>query len=271
MNNSILFIACICLGIALVAGCGTKKKPAIIAHRGSSYIAPENTAASARKAWEENADAVEIDIYLSKDGRIVVMHDLSTKRTTGVDMVIADTVSDTLRTLDAGSWKGDEYADEKLPFFEEIVETVPAGKKLFVEIKCGTEVLPALKAAIEASGKRGQMVVIGFGFETVVECKKLMPDIPTYWLTSTKKDETTNAFEPLDAGLIAKVNDAGLDGLDVHFGGLTKEFAEAVGKAKLGLYVWTVDDPVEAKRLVELNVDGITTNRPGWLREQAGL
>lgn len=271
MNNSILFIACMSIGIALVSGCGSKKKPAIIAHRGSSSIAPENTVASARKAWEENTDAVEIDIYLSKDGRIMVMHDLSAKRTTGVDMVIADALSDTLRTLDAGSFKAVEYAGEKIPFFEEIVETVPAGKKLFVEIKCGAEILPTLKAAIDASGKRGQIVIIGFGFETMVESKKVMPDIPTYWLTATKKDEGTGAFELLDTALIAKVRDAGLDGLDVHFSGLTKDFAEATKKAKLGLYVWTVDDPSEAKRLVSLGVDGITTNRPGWLREQAGL
>lgn len=271
MNNTTLIVTCLCIGAAVIGGCGMKKKTSIIAHRGASYIAPENTVASAKKAWEVGADAVEIDIYYTKDERIMVMHDGSAKRTTGVDVVLANAESDSIRMLDAGSWKGAGYAGEKIPFLDEITATVPSGKKLYIEIKCGPEVLSALKKAIDDSGIKERIVIIGFGFDTVAEAKKLMPGIPAYWLTGTQKNADTGAFDPLDIALVEKVKSAGLDGFDVHFGGLTQEFADAVHKAGLGLYAWTVDDPLEAKRLVSLGVDGITTNRPGWLREQAGL
>ena len=117
----------------------------IVAHRGASFDAPENTVASAKLGWNQDADAVEIDIYLSKDGRIVVLHDPDTKRTTGVVGKAAEMSSSDLRALDAGSWKGTAWKDEKIPFLEEIIATVPAGRRLFIEIRCGPEILPELE------------------------------------------------------------------------------------------------------------------------------
>jgi glycerophosphoryl diester phosphodiesterase len=107
-----------------------------IAHRGASYLAPENTMASAKLAWEMGADAVEIDIHLSKDNRIMVIHDSDTKRTCSEkkNLIIEKTPSILLRDLDAGSWKGAEFKGEKIPYLTEIIETVPEGKTLVVEI-----------------------------------------------------------------------------------------------------------------------------------------
>ncbi len=112
-----------------------------------------------------------------------------------------------------------------------------------------------------------QVVIIGFDLETVAESKKQI-DVPTYWLKGTDKDKKTEQWIPHDPKLIQMVKDKGLDGLDVHFAGVTEEFARAVKTSGLEFYVWTVDDPAEAMRLVKLGVDGITTNRPDWLREQ---
>ena len=81
--------------------------------------------ASVRRAWEKGADAAEVDVYLTKDNRIVVIHDDSTKRTTGVDLKVRETTSEELRKLDAGGWKGEEFAGEKIPFLEEVLATVP--------------------------------------------------------------------------------------------------------------------------------------------------
>ena len=121
--------------IIAFSGCGDTPSVEIIAHRGASHIAPENTVVSANAAWENGADAVEVDIYLSADGKIMVIHDSTTKRTTGSDYKVGETDSGILRSLDAGSWKGTEFAGEKIPFLEEIIETVPRGKRLYVEIK----------------------------------------------------------------------------------------------------------------------------------------
>ena len=136
----------------------------IIAHRGASYIAPENTVAAANLAWELGADAVEVDIYLSKDNRVMVIHDKDTKRTCSgkKNLTIEKTPSVLLRDLDAGIWKDEKYKGEQIPFLKEIIETVPEGKNVVVEIKCGIEVLPALKRCMEKSEKSDQVIFICF-------------------------------------------------------------------------------------------------------------
>jgi len=242
----------------------------IVAHRGASYKAPENTVASARLAWKENADAVELDIYLTKDGRAIVIHDADTKRTTGVGGKVAAMTSTELRALDAGGWKGAEWKDEKLPFLEEIMATVPAGRRLFIEIKCGPEVLPELERVWKASGLRPeQTVIIGFGYDTVVAAKKKFPDVRVHWLSSFKKNAKTGAVKPTVDELVAKAKAGGLDGVDVNYEGPVDEsFVRRVKGAGLQCHVWTVDDPAIARRLKIAGVDSITTNRPQFLREQ---
>lgn len=230
-----------------------------IAHRGASYLAPENTVASANLAWALGADAVEIDIHLSKDGQVVVNHDKDTKRTAGENYLIKDTDAEVLRKLDVGKWKAEKYAGEKMPFLAEVIETVPAGKKLVVEIKCGPEVLPALKKVVELSGKQDQIVFIAFGWQTILDTKKQFPDHACYWLSSTK------------SGLQARMKQAselGLDGVNLQSKLIDKKVMEQANKQGLEMLCWTVDDPAEAKRLTKLGVAGITTNRPAWLKEQ---
>ena len=165
---------------------GLSGQPQIIAHRGASYLAPENTVAAANLAWELNTDAVEVDIYLAKDNRVMVIHDKDTKRTClgNKNMKVADTPSEVLREMDAGAWKDEKYTGEKIPFLSEIIETVPPQKTLVVEIKCGSEVLPHLKRVVEKSGKQDQIVFIAFGWDTILETKKLFPENKCYWLCS---------------------------------------------------------------------------------------
>jgi glycerophosphoryl diester phosphodiesterase len=233
-------------------------QPVIIAHRGSSFTAPENTVAAAKLAWQQNADAVECDIYLSKDNRVVVIHDSNTKRTTGQDHKIAETNSEMLRTLDAGSWKNEQYKGEKIPYLEEIIATVPEGKKLVIEIKCGIEVLPALKAVVNQSGKKKQMIFIAFGWETIVATKKLFPKNDCYWLSSSIADVQAR----LNEKDIRK-----LDGINLGYKIIDEKIALQTKSKKLDLLAWTVDDPQEAKRLDALGVKAITTNKPDLIRE----
>jgi glycerophosphoryl diester phosphodiesterase len=231
----------------------------IIGHRGASFIAPENTVASAKLAWELGADAVEADIYLSKDNKIMVSHDASTKRTSGKNYIIKETYSDTLRKLDVGLFKDLKYKGEKIPFLEEIIQTVPSGKELVVEIKCGKEVLPELKKVISSYGKEIKFVFISFDFQTISDTKKAFPGNSCYWLCSNPDLLIKN---------INLVPVAQLDGISLSWNIITKEVATEARKLNLELFSWTVDNPDEAKRLISLGVKGITTNRPGWLKEQ---
>ena len=254
----------LCSFIAGVTGCSQSVE--IIAHRGASHLAPENTLASVMLGWEKQAD-VEIDVHLSKDNRIVVIHDASTKNIAEIDLKVEETTSLELRKLDYGSHKGQEFAGEQIPFLADVLKTIPPDRKLYIEIKCGKEILPLLKRRILESGKVSQIVVIGFDIETVTSSKNLI-DVPTYWLKGTEKTEETEKWIPHDPNLVGMAKNRGLDGLNVHYAGVTREFVDTVKAAGQKLYVWTVDDPEEAKRLVRLGVSGITTNRPGWLREQ---
>ena len=97
----------------------------IIAHRGASHDAPENTLAAVRLGWKRNADAVEVDVYLSKDGKIVVIHDENTKRTTGHDGLVHKMTWAQLRQLDAGSWKNKKFKGEPIPLLSHLLETIP--------------------------------------------------------------------------------------------------------------------------------------------------
>lgn len=232
-----------------------------IAHRGASYLAPENTVASAKLAWERGADAVECDIYLTKDNRIMVIHDKDTKRTCSgkKNLSIEDSPSMLLRDLDAGSWKNEKYEGEKIPYLSEIIETVPARKILVVEIKCNKEVIPHLKRVVENTGKADQIVFIAFDWNTIVATKKEFPDNKCYWLSSSKTAVKRK---------IPEVKAKGLEGVNLHHSIIDKEIVTQAKGYNLEVLAWTVDDPAEAKRLIDLGVTKLTTNRPQWLKEE---
>ena len=236
----------------------------IVAHRGVSSIAPENTLASINMAWQLGAN-VEVDVHLTKDHQIVAIHDKSTRRTAGIHHVVKDTTYESLKKLDVGRFKGRAFQGESIPLLSQILETMPSSRMLFVEIKCGAEILPYLDREFNRSGKRHQMTIIGFELKTVTAAKERMPDIPTYWLRATRKDRAKKRQLPHDVAWIQAAKQRRLDGLDVHAAGVTRAFAHAVKRANLKLYVWTVDNIKTARRLAWYGVTGITTNRPEFL------
>jgi glycerophosphoryl diester phosphodiesterase len=241
----------------------------IIAHRGSSFLAPENTRAAVELAWHEGADAVEGDFRLSADGKIVAIHDADLRRTAGIDRRIVECTQEELRTYDVGSWKGPQFPDERVPTLEELLATVPAGKRFFVEVKCGTEITNELRRVVENCGlDPKQIVPISLQFDVIAEIKRAVPQCPAYWVVEFKRD-TNGAWQPQPGDILNKTENAKLDGLDLMATGpIDAAFSQQIRSAGLGICVWTVDDPILARRLIDLGVQGITTNRPGWLREQ---
>jgi glycerophosphoryl diester phosphodiesterase len=245
--------------------------PLIIAHRGASADAPENTLASIREAWSQNSGGAEFDIRLTQDGRIVLMHDDSTKRTADKDLVVKDHPSDELRKLDAGSWKGEKWKSEPIPLLEDALKELPADKIYYIEIKSGPEILPELARVITASGKAAhQFRLIAFDFETLVKSKSLMPALKTLWIVNGKKDPVIGKkIYPDLAGLAEKAAAAGIEGLNLNFGfPLDGDAIEAIKAKGLTVAVWTVNDPAVAKRLAMAGVDVITTDFPGKVRAE---
>ncbi|MGD9900537.1 MAG: glycerophosphodiester phosphodiesterase, partial [Calditrichaceae bacterium] len=238
----------------------------IIAHRGASHIAPENTLAAVRLAWEANADAIEVDVHLSKDNVIVVIHDENTLRTGGRNAFVADQTLDELKQLDFGVYKDKKWAGERIPTLEEVVRTVPKNKMIFIEIKCGMEIIPFLENLINNSGLlTGQVEFIGFDSDVMRELKKTLPEFTALLLFEMEKDSTSGRWVPHVEEMIRLAKKAGLDGLDVlGCEYVDDDFVRKVKASEMKLYVWTVDHPQEARRLINAGVDGLTTNRPKW-------
>lgn len=238
----------------------------VIAHRGASAEAPENTLPAFRRGWQEG-DACELDIYLTKDGQIAVIHDATTKRTAGLDKPVAQQTLAELQALDAGGWKSPKFAGEKIPTLKDVIDLLPEKKRLYIEIKCGAEVLPELKRTVDAfPGKTAQLAIIGFSRETMAAAKRLLPAVPVYWLASAGKNRQTGAPPEIDA-LIENCKAAGLDGLDLDQKfPIDAALVTKVHAAGLKVLTWTVNDPETAQKQASAGVDGITTDRPQELK-----
>jgi glycerophosphoryl diester phosphodiesterase len=240
----------------------------IIAHRGASADAPENTLASMKLAWEQNADAIELDLWLSKDGKLIVFHDANTKRFEQPARKISDLTLAEAQQLDIGSWKGQAFAGERIPTLESILATIPKGRRAVLEIKCGPEIMPELNRVLRESGRTPEQVaIISFNFDSLKASKTAWPKVEHLFLYDYKTN-AAGKFPELTP-LIARAKAAGFDGLNLAFKWpITKKFVSDVKGAGLKMFVWTVDDAEVAKRLKDAGVDGITTNRPKWLREE---
>ena len=112
----------------------TGTRPIVIAHRGASHDAPENTLEAFRLAWEQGADAIEGDFRLTADRRIVCIHDATTARTGDRTLRVSRSRFDALRRVDVGAWKGARWRGASIPSLEEVLACVPAGKRLFIEL-----------------------------------------------------------------------------------------------------------------------------------------
>lgn len=240
----------------------------IIAHRGASHEAPENTLSAMRLGWQQ-ADACELDIRLTKDGQIVLLHDADLKRTTGLkDLITQRTVAE-LVTLDAGSWKDKRFAGERIPILADVLAAMPAGKRLLVEIKCGSEVLPELERVINSSGKKSeQLAIIGFSFDTMKLAKERFPNLQVLWVVGNSDGKNGKPAPTLEQ-LTEKAKAAGFDGLDLEYKfPLTADSVARIKAAGLKVYVWTVNDPAVGQRLVAAGVDGVTTDKPQLMAEK---
>lgn len=255
---------------AAVPGLASGPVPEIVAHRGESHDAPENTLAAFKLAWERHDDTIELDVHLTKDNQLIVCHDADAKRTTGFEGKIKDTAFDTLRKLDAGSWKGPRWAGEKLPTLDEVLATIPDGKRCFIEIKVGPKAVAGVERAIKFSGKKPeQLAIISFKADSLAEAKRKMPSIPAFFLSDFKQDKETGVWSPTVDELIQKAKSIKADGLDLsHKGPIDEQFVQRVKAEGLKFHVYTIDELDMARKFAAYGVDGITTNKAAYLKRE---
>ena len=249
------------LGIVLLTsislgGCSGEKPLVVTAHRGASYVAPENTLSAMSAAVEAGAEFAELDVGLTRDGQVVLMHDRTIDRTTSGTGELGDFSLDELRSLEVGSWFGEEFSGEPIPTLREVMRFAKGQLKLNIEIKTSREE-PTIAAAvvdiIRSEGFVRDCMVTSFSRETVEEVKRIAPEIRTGFIFG--EDYPEDVFE------------GGWEVLSANYQVVDSIFVARAKEGGRSVHVWTVDDRESMLKLIGLGVDGIISNRPALLVE----
>jgi len=241
--------------------------PLIVAHRGASADAPENTIPAFELAWKQNADAIEGDFHLTQDGHIVCLHDADTRKHAGKPLVVAQSTLAELRALDVGARKGPQWKDTRIPTLDEVLATIPKGKRIFVEIKCGPEIIPPLLNKLGASGlNAGQIVIIAFDAGVIKTVKTAAPQYEANWLCAFKRKSGRDT--PSRSSVLKTLRSCGADGLSTNaYPAIDADFVAKVRATGANYHVWTINDAPTARRFRELGADSITTDLPSPIRK----
>jgi glycerophosphoryl diester phosphodiesterase len=226
--------------------------------------------ASVKLAWQQDADVVEVDIHLSKDKEIVVVHDRNAKRTGGLNKNINELNLHELKQLDFGSWKGAEWSGEKIPLLRDVLESVPQGKRLFVEVKCGPEIIGPLAILLNQNiVPLSNIVIMHFDLNTLLKIKDNFPENEILFLYEFLPFSIGYLRKKLMNGAVNKARENNFHGINIeNIPEYDIEFINTCRANKLKTYCWVVNDPARAKYLIDSGIDGITTDRPGWLKKQ---
>ena len=257
-THNTIFLLILVILTSMIYSCKNPSQTKVIAHRGASGYATENTIPAVEKAVEMNSDAVEVDIWRTIDDSLIVFHDRNTERLTSDSLVIPESTYKELRALKLPE-------GNFIPTLREVLEILPSDTEIFIEIKCGGEegeagqVFPMLGNILRETGTLEQTAVISFNTEKLKEAADNIPAVPIYWLTGKQ--------QPV-SGIINVAKDAGADGINVHHSLLSAELINQAQNNNLDVYVWTVNDPENAAELSKnYRIDGITTNYPDTVRE----
>jgi glycerophosphoryl diester phosphodiesterase len=237
-------------------------RPRIVAHRGASFEAPENTLAAFKRAWALGVEAVELDVRVTKDGEVVVIHDPTTLRIGGLDRPVSEQTLAELQTLDVGGWKHVKYRGERIPTLAQALATIPAGRTMFVEIKSGAETAPAIAAVVRESRPTSVAIALqGFDPMSLAALATALPDTPAYWTVDPPRDARDQPL-PYPTRLIDETTQHGFAGLALDYRGVTDELLAAASHAGLLVDVWTLNDTRLLAEWATRDVRWIETDRP---------
>ena len=247
----------------------------VVTHRGASADAPENTLAAFRLGFEQGADAIEGDFWLSRDGVIVSHHDRTLERSAGDPRAINELSAAELGQLDVGSWgpwADGTFAGEPIPTLDAVLDTLPAEGSILIEVKDSPALVEPLLELLDARVEAGTLdpasvAIIAFDPEVLRRLSELDPSWTNFLLVYFEQDEA-GAWHPTLDELLAIARELGTEGIDMQAKPevVTAELVAGLHAAGLECHVWTVDDPEWAKTLDGYGVDSITTNVPARIR-----
>jgi glycerophosphoryl diester phosphodiesterase len=233
------------------------RKVLIFAHRGASGMAPENTAASFKKAVDLGADGIELDVQLTSDGHIVVVHDERLGRTCNGSGMVMDLTLEYLRKLDFGGWYSEKFSGEKIPLLDEVIElTKESGTVLNIEIKAipgkyNPGIEEKLAGIIKENGIEGRTIISSFNHFSLEKLKDMHDGIniaPLY----------VGMFKDI-CGYAAKLR---ADFIHPIYESVTEDVISSCKACGIGVNVWTVDMNEDIRKMAVMGVTGIIANRP---------
>lgn len=242
---------------------GQRKQVENVAYRGATGYAPENTIAAFDLAVDMKADTIEIDVQRSKDGELVVIHDTTVDRTTDGTGEVGDLSFEQLRSLDAGSWFGEQFASEPIPAFEEILDRYHGKIGILIELKA-PELYPGIEeqvadALLEHNLDRPQnekIIIQSFNFASMKKMDQLLPRVSIGVLTSNRADTTVEALQEFSTYA---------DWINPSYGIVTEELVNDVHSLGMQIGSWTVRSQEAADFLFEMGVDAIITDYPDYV------
>ena len=250
----------------------------IVAHRGASIEAPENTLAAVELAWQLNADAVEIDVQLSRDGKLAVIHDATLTRTAEIRRNVNDLDISELRTIDVGSWKDECCRGETIPELPNVLATIPSGRRLFVELKGGdieathSAIVSALNRDLRESNSAPESIVLISFYPALLSLvKQSLPDFEAFLVVQQTQDTSEAGdrvsdiaqWKPSIDEIIDVALSSGFNGVDLqNTAALTDGVINTIHKVNLKSCVWTVNSLNDARRLAIAGIGSLTTDDP---------
>lgn len=233
----------------------TSAQPLVVGHRGAALLAPENTLSSFRRALADGADMLECDVHLSADGTVIVMHDETIDRTAAEGSplrtgVIAELALDQLERVRLAQ-------DEHVPTLEQLLDltTVP----LFIEVKApaAARAVAELLADLPEGSAAAASTVISFYPDALTEIRRTSPGTPVSFLV-----------ERLDQAAVDVAREIGAENVGPGIAELDQAGVALAREAGLGVHPWTINKPEQLDLVLDLGVDSITTDDPGWVKEQ---
>ena len=247
------------------------RTPLIIAHRGASAHAPENTIAAFELGIDQGADGVEFDVQLARDGIAVVIHDTNLKRTAGRPENVADLTSEQLSEVDVGSWFNErypkrakaEYAGQTVPTLEGVLGLLENGSgPIYIELKCELSNYKPLAAAVcsmlRGSALLPRVIVKSFRLAAIPEIRCLLPEVRTAALFQPSILTVLRRRKHI----VAIAREFGAHELSLHRSLATRKLTQLAADAGMPVTVWTVDDPKWLTRCRQRGIGTLITNDP---------
>ena len=268
IKNSVYSFLCLILLLPIqpMSAQHTSYKPLVIAHRGASGTAPENTLIATQKALEMGADMVEIDLHMSKDGEVIVIHDATLDRTTNGSGLVKDHTLEELKKLEAGSWFDPKFNGEPIPTLDEFLILMDGKAIALLEVKKSKkELYTGIEQKIVELVRKHQAekwcIIQSFETPTVQNFLQLVPDWEIHKLISGQVP-VIPVYHDGQIRMGQAMSLPGIQAINPSHKALNRRFVRRAHQHGMKVFTWTVNEEKDFKRVLRFKVDGIITNYP---------